>query len=140
MRAQTSVIGVLLFSATVGAAEPQIGPAVNVAYRSPDGSLSLRLPNGWRGSETALGGVPIQVLQPASGADDRILVGTGPLTVSSMQELASLSVQVVTGQLLPGTRLSAEPRYVQTSLGPAVELHYDLSGQSAWFHMVVMLK
>jgi len=135
------VVGVMALGMTLNASEVQLVGATGSEYRSGDGSMSMRLPVGWRGSETAAGGVPIQILQPADGAEDRILVGTGPLTVSTIQELAALSAQVVTEQLLPGTRLIAQPKYLQTSAGPAVELRYELvTNGSSWFHLVVMMK
>jgi hypothetical protein len=109
-------------------------------YKAPDGSLSLRVPPGWRATTVPMNGLPVHVLQPVDGGEDRILVAAGPVEVNSIQELALQSVQTVTQQLLPGSRATSAPKFVDGSGGPTAEMSYELPGQSVWWQTVVMLK
>jgi hypothetical protein len=116
---------VLLFSIGVASAE---------TYRAPDGSLSLQVPAGWRAAPNTIGTTPVQVLQPANGGDERMIVGVGPATANSIQELAQQTVQLVTTQLLPGSRLAGQPKFVQ---GGVAEISYvGPGGQSSWWQAV----
>jgi len=133
-----AITAAVLGSAVLGAQTSSPPPGTD--YKAPDGSLALRVPAGWRASTADLGGVPVHVLQPSNGGEDRILIGLGPVTATSIQELAQQTVQVVTQQLLPGARVTAQPKYGDSSQGPTVELAYDLAGQSVWWQSVIMLK
>jgi lipocalin-like protein len=109
-------------------------------YKAPDGSLTLRLPQGWRAAPTVSNGVTIYILQPSDGGEDRILVAAGPASKNTIRELADETVRVVTQQLLPGSRATSAPKFVDTSAGPTAELSYELPGQSVWWQAVVLLK
>lgn len=123
---------------SIGAA--QTTTQAGTEYKAPDGSLSLRVPAGWRASTIAMNGTPVHVLQPADGGEDRILVVAGPVEVNSIQELAAQTAQVVTLQLLPGSRVTSQPKFVESTGGPTAELSYELAGQSVWWQAVVMQK
>src|SRR5262249_2034859 len=71
MKTLMAAAGVMVFGMALHASEPQLAGSAGPEYRSADGSISMRLPDGWRGSETTAGGIPIQVLQPAAGGDER---------------------------------------------------------------------
>jgi hypothetical protein len=64
------------------AAAGQTGGAAGASYDAPDGSLSLRVPRGWRAMSNTIGTSPVQVLQPDNGGEERMIVGTGPAAAS----------------------------------------------------------
>jgi hypothetical protein len=130
MRAILLALAILALSS--GFAEGQ------TTYNAPDGSLSLRVPPGWRASASAIGTTPVQLLQPAAGGDERIIVGVGPARANSIQELAQQGMQLVTQQLLPGSRLASQPKYTQVNGAPAAELSYAGPGQSVWWQGITL--
>jgi len=105
-------------------------------YRASDGSLTLQVPQGWQASPNTIGTTPVHVLQPSNGGDERMIVGVGPATANSIQELAQQTVQLVTMQLLPGSRITSQPKFVQ---GGVAEISYSgPGGQSAWWQAVML--
>ena len=99
-------------SAVVQAPSSQARGGVSGAeYQAPDGSISCRIPSGWKARSVTTSGTMVQVLEPQDGGEERILVSVTPATANSLQELAQQAMQVVTGQLLPGVRVAAMPRF-----------------------------
>ena len=112
-----------------------------VEYRAPDGSLTCRIPRGWRGRSTSIGGTAVQVLEPEDGGEERILVSATPATANSLQELAQQAITLVTQQLLPGFRVAAMPRFTQLDDSQIAEITYAGmagSGQSTWWHGLIL--
>ncbi len=88
----------------VNTAAPQsTRPTGGSQFEAPDHSISFPVPAGWRARITDLGGTPVYVLERDAG-NEKIFVGVGPATASSIQELAQQGVELVTRQLLPGLR------------------------------------
>lgn len=139
MMSQRSMLAAVAIGLTTTAMAQTPAPA-GTEYKAPDGSLTVRVPPGWRATTVAMNGTPVHVLQPMDGGEDRILVAAGPVEVNTIQELALQSAQAVTQQLLPGSRAVAAPKFVDGSNGPTAELAYELPGQSVWWQAVVMLK
>jgi hypothetical protein len=132
-----SVLAVLALAC--GSAAAQTGATAGTSYDAPDGSLSLRVPQGWRATASTIGTLPVQVLQPDGGGEERMIVGTGPATTNSIQELALQTLQLVTQQLLPGARVASQPKFVRTASAPVAELSYrGPDGQSFWWQAVML--
>jgi hypothetical protein len=137
MNLTLSVLAVLALAH--GSAAAQTGAMAGTSYDAPDGSLSLRVPQGWRATSNTIGASPVQVLQPEDGGDERMIVGTGPATANSIQELALQTMQLVTQQLLPGAQVASQPRFGQTAGAPVAELSYrGPDGQSFWWQAVML--
>jgi hypothetical protein len=94
-------------------------------YEAPDGSISFRLPPGWRARETTIGTTPVQVIEPGGGGEERLIVAVTPTTATSIQQLAQEAATIVTQQLIPGARLSANPRFSEMNGVPVSELSYS---------------
>jgi len=114
--------------------------AAGTNYDAPNGSLSMRVPQGWRARETTLGTTPVQVIEPESG-DERILVAAVPAMANSIQELAQQTAQQVTQQVLPGFRLTGQPAISNVNGSPAAELKYTgttAAGQVYAFQKILL--
>lgn len=133
------IAALVLLALPVASAVAQTRGAPGSTYNAPDGSLSIRVPQGWRASPNTIGTTPVYVLQPETGGEERMIVGVGPASAGSIQELAQQTMLLVTGQLLPGSRLTAAPKFIQAGGGPVAELSYSgPGGQSIWWQAVML--
>jgi hypothetical protein len=101
-------------------------------YTAPDRSFSISVPTGWRVRVAE----PFTIVEPANGGDDRIMAGAGVATANTIQELSQQAMQLA-GQLLPGARLSASPKFAQIGAMPSAEQEYQTPMLAAWNGMVL---
>ncbi len=121
-----------------GAAPSQAGWT---EFQAPDGSFVCRVPPGWRTRSTATGATPLYIFEPEGGGEERILVATGAVTVSDIQQLADQTITFVTQQLLPGLRVASRPVFTQIGGNSVAEISYSGvagTGQVIWWQGVML--
>jgi hypothetical protein len=105
-------------------------------YVAPDKSFTVSVPEGWRARVADVGGQKMSIIEPANGGEERILVGSGVALAKSIQELSQHAAQL-SGQMLPGLRMSSEVRVGQWKGLPSAEQEYQSFQLSAWNGMVL---
>jgi hypothetical protein len=95
-----------------------------IRFQSPDRTFETRIPPGWRQLPTPPNFAGTWFFGPESGGDERIMMGSGPLLVNSIQLLSASAAGVVT-TLYPGLRLARAPAYGNTQGLPAAELLFQ---------------
>jgi hypothetical protein len=110
-------------------------------FQAPDGSFACRIPAGWKVRALNIGGAAVQVLEPESGGEERILLSAAPATAGSLQELAQQAIALVTQQLLPGFQVAAMPKFLSEGETQFAEITYvgmTASGQASWWHGLIL--
>lgn len=92
-------------------------------FQAPDGSFAATLPAGWRARPANPALPSLHAFEPENGGEERILIGAGPSTAGSIQELMQEGVQVVM-QLVPGLQPAGQPSYGQIGGAPSAEVRY----------------
>jgi hypothetical protein len=92
-------------------------------FTAPDGSYRFAIPAGWHARYSPL----MTVLEPTTGGEQRILVGSGISAASSIREMAQQAVGL-SAVILPGLRVTAGPRFS----GHTAEQEYANAQFAAW--------
>jgi hypothetical protein len=133
--------GHLSFAGPQGPPAQKKSEAEGTEYQASDGSFVCRLPAGWKARAINLGGVMVQVIEPETGGEERIIASATPATVNTLQELAQQAIVLVTQQLLPGFRVSALTKFTQQGDLQIAEISYAGMagmGQSLWWHGLML--
>ena len=89
-------------------------------FVSPDGFFATFIPSGWAPIPTGPVSKGAYYFAPLNGGSERIMIGSGPLFVTGIQQVVSSAVLSI-ATLYPGLRLAQRPAYSRYQGLPSAE-------------------
>lgn len=98
------------------------GGSTGQRFESPDGFFSTSIPQGWMSVPPGPASNGLYFMAPSNGGGERIMFGSGPLFVTSIQQVVSAAFLTIRA-LYPGLQLVGQPKYFSHNGSPAAEFY-----------------